>query len=380
MNMLCMFRGKPVIRGLHTCTPILRASPRYVNKVVVLSNKASISKIRFSSGSIYTTMGHSPLYGNTMASLTTKFAHNGLQHGTFTTKRHFHQSHYKLYSMGKRPFFEGRTPVTIFRLTPMKIFLFALTFYVMIFLLVPFILSILLPAAILGYAFFQYRKWRLNCALKLWVNSLMKTQMHTKFSTFNGLRYSIINSVEKDARSQVFGFTNTPNGPIFRAMNDMTRDLSTEASDKFKKFIEARVLEAFVSDEDGVRSALASDHTWKQAIKTSRPLGIEFGRMVERSFVARDKKYMTYAFPLSINSPSGSQSHLGRVSIVACHPLSAGFNPPDKTNLKLILCIESNSKLSPDLFIIDTNGMTGEFFSKYDVQKFKDHTEYTVKK
>lgn len=307
------------------------------------------------------------------------------------SQRSFH-NHTPLYKSNRE--FGNSPKIRIFRISPFLMIGATIASFSLFALLVPVLVTLFIPLTISFIGFLQFKKWRQKQMINKWMQGLENTHLRTKYTTLNMLRLQTFDELlssgirqegnnGNDAINKLF--TDIRGSPLWPSNNNFN-----ENTNKFKRFVEARVNEAISKDDNGIRSSML-DKSYQDDLKSSdgSPIKIEF-RKFRASNVIRDGKQINeITYPLFADIANKPPMLIGEVSVVSMNPNPMLKSPdvfnminenPD-TKLKLIITVNKINKVVPEIFIIDSAGETGEFFSRFDAKPTKDgHTEYTIKR
>lgn len=275
----------------------------------------------------------------------------------------FHQStvsRSSFFNSGREP---PRSPFTVYRLPVAGLLIGSFMFLTLFFMLIPLLFQLFLPLVLGAVAVYQFRAWRSNTFYKEVMARLPQSSIRISYKTLNALQYRFFPS------------------PFIQEFK-----ISTEDADAMMGMVQTRVIEAFNKNEQGVGAHFfAGEGNVKQfddVLQLDIMKSRTFGRKIDQNFV------MSMQYPL-MYVEGAAQKHFADVLITI---LDDSFLKQQQFqtifelartegSCRMVISVQSLSRLLPHQYIISTPGETGSFYGKYKVRTASDgHREFTIEK
>ena len=264
------------------------------------------------------------------------------------------------FNSGREP---PRSPFTVYRLPVFGLIAGSFVFLTLFFMIIPILFQVLFPLILGAIVMYQFRSWRANKFYKEVMARLPRSSIKISYKTLNSLQYRFFPS------------------PFIKEFK-----INTEDADAMMGMVQNRVVEAFNKNEHGVgEHFFAGENNVKQfdnVLQLDIMKSKTFGRKIDQNFV------MSMQYPL-MYVEGKAQNHFADVLITI---LDDSFLKQQEFqtifelartegSCRMVISVQSLSKILPQQYIISTPGETGSFYGKYKVRTTSDgHREFTIEK
>ncbi|SCU87767.1 LADA_0E06040g1_1 [Lachancea dasiensis] len=280
--------------------------------------------------------------------------------------------------MLKRSFHRGQSGSNFrsYNISPPIIILAFVGAATLLVVVIPFIFTFFFPLIIAGIAAFQYKKWKTSTLLNELHRSLKVSHMRINQQTIWGLQTRMFESLLNNNKF--------PAG-MFRGVMDELKDQKMEMSevhrqaDQMLEFLKYRVLDAFKSNEQGIRDYfLGSDVShW---VNNGYELNLVADAPQTRGKGINGLLVMTISYPITLSSTNESSKVIAEAAIAFQDDSLAGqqgsFNflrdlASGQKNRPMVISIRPTRTLSARQFIL--HGEDDDMAPReYSIRRTKD--------
>lgn len=287
------------------------------------------------------------------------------------------------------PPYPNQPPFKVYRISPIVAVLTGIGFLMLLFAVLPFIFTFFFPLIIAGICAYQFSKWKRKVLFQDILRHLKTSTMKVNYNTVKALH---VKSLDKIVRLE------QQNAKVFEdLLKSFDADLrarldkfSSAKADKLLRFIDDRLLEAIETNEQGIRNYFLGDDVGRW-VEDNYQLELDTTQYKTNAQVVDGELIMLLVFPLYLKSNSNPRKHLANVSLALLQGLFEGMNGANyleflssisetDAECQMVIAVQPVTNFSTKLFVISTDGRSGDWYSKYDSKEDSDgHTEYTVK-
>lgn len=280
-------------------------------------------------------------------------------------------------------------PFKVYRASPFMVLLVGVGFFMLLFAVLPFIFTFFFPLIIAGICAYQFSKWKRRSLFQLILKRLKASTMKVNSNTVKALHIKSLDRIVKVEQKHTDMFQDLLKSfdADLRARLDKT---SSANADKLLSYLDDRLLEAMENNEEGIRSYFLGDdvNSW---VEDNYELELYTKQYKTNAQIVDGELVMLLTFPLYLKSNSNPRKHLANVSLAILQKTpteTSGANYLDflssisknDSECPMLIAVQPVTNLSTKLFIMSTEGRSGDWHSKFDAkQDSSGHTEYTVR-